>query len=566
MSSKLLYMKKLTIVSAALLFGSFPINVSADEQKDNISSSLDYEQTLAVSTLAEDVESEEIIESTEDDEETSIDTIWVYDETNSLSQETINYINELNNNELKDYQYAVYITSSIYGDMDTFKLNLFNDLGIGSPELNSGVLFVLATEDREYGIEIGDGLQGRAREMFNDDIVGEVSISELKAGDWDAAVMKVSQSVPKIIGMGSTEMSSEIDELSDEEAMEAFNANVRIIKNQMLVFLIVTLMVIFIIIVLKLLLEFAFMMSSRKDLNKFIKKECTQNFLRINNLDKDELKSFIKENYSSYCLYDESILYTYTLESILDSLNREIDEEVDESLVREDMFSEEYYNEHEKETLKSHITMTVERYQSHIREERRKQHEIKKLREQNNEWLKKTLYDGTLDDDRILKLAQKELLSNDGEPLKTKKDIDKWIFSSKRRFELEDEVDNLFSADDARAIKRDMKKEGGYKRYVSGESNEFIPSSEEREKNYYNKRENKAIDPGLYWLWLYGMNNNSIRREEAVRRRVYKERAEELERERKERERRKSSSSSHSNFGSGFGGGFSSGGGSSGSF
>lgn len=54
-----------------------------------------------------------------------INSNWVYDKTNSISEDTINYICELNENELKEYQFAVYITDTLNGEnMDTFKTNL----------------------------------------------------------------------------------------------------------------------------------------------------------------------------------------------------------------------------------------------------------------------------------------------------------------------------------------------------------------------------------------------------------------------------------------------------------
>ena len=89
--------------------------------------------------------------------------------------------------------------------MDTFKTNLFNEYGLGTEEINSGILFVLATEDREYGLEFEDGISGQLEKQLRQAFVPEVALSELQSADWDNAVYKVSHHLAEMVDEFSKE-------------------------------------------------------------------------------------------------------------------------------------------------------------------------------------------------------------------------------------------------------------------------------------------------------------------------------------------------------------------------
>lgn len=87
---------------------------------------------------------------------------WVYDEANVISEETEEYVNTLNET-FATYkskpQLAFIILNTLPDEMDKYKLDMFNEYGVGTKEENCGMLFVIAVEDKEYGFEIGDGFK-----------------------------------------------------------------------------------------------------------------------------------------------------------------------------------------------------------------------------------------------------------------------------------------------------------------------------------------------------------------------------------------------------------------------
>lgn len=92
--------------------------------------------------------------------------IWVYDETGDLTLSTTNRIKRLNeevfpNLDIKP-EVAVEVLETIpigSFSMDLYKNKQFNELGIGSSEHDSGLLYVIAIKDREFGIETGYGIE-----------------------------------------------------------------------------------------------------------------------------------------------------------------------------------------------------------------------------------------------------------------------------------------------------------------------------------------------------------------------------------------------------------------------
>ncbi|WP_265530242.1 TPM domain-containing protein [Sphingomicrobium marinum] len=55
----------------------------------------------------------------------------------------------------------VWTTPSLEGQtIEAYSLNLGRSLGIGKPELDNGILFVVARDERRLRIEVGSGLEG----------------------------------------------------------------------------------------------------------------------------------------------------------------------------------------------------------------------------------------------------------------------------------------------------------------------------------------------------------------------------------------------------------------------
>ena len=88
-------------------------------------------------------------------------------------------------------QAIVVVVKQIEGDDPyQFAMELGKKYGIGDKKQNSGLIVVLATEDRSYQILTGNGLEGALPDAICRRIQNQVMLPELKAGNWDAAIIK----------------------------------------------------------------------------------------------------------------------------------------------------------------------------------------------------------------------------------------------------------------------------------------------------------------------------------------------------------------------------------------
>jgi uncharacterized membrane protein YgcG len=124
---------------------------------------------------------------------------WVYDEPQVLSAETEAYIKNLNENVFDAYvnkpQLAIMIINDLPYDMEQYKLDTFNDYGVGTKNENCGMLFIFAINDREYGLEIGDGFTkgSMLRADLETDFVTEEIKTYLRSENYNSAVMMIVQ-------------------------------------------------------------------------------------------------------------------------------------------------------------------------------------------------------------------------------------------------------------------------------------------------------------------------------------------------------------------------------------
>lgn len=84
-----------------------------------------------------------------------------YDECNVLSEETKDMILKINKNFEKDgTQIGVVILKSLDGTSIEKKANsVFNTWGLGKKEKNNGALLLISISDRQFRLEVGDGLR-----------------------------------------------------------------------------------------------------------------------------------------------------------------------------------------------------------------------------------------------------------------------------------------------------------------------------------------------------------------------------------------------------------------------
>lgn len=116
---------------------------------------------------------------------------YINDYANILSTETEQYI--LNKsvalNNADGTQIVVVTVPNLEGNsLEEYANELFNTWGIGSSEKNNGLLLLLALEEREFRVEVGDGLGGILPDgktgRFQDDYI----IPYLRNNDWDNGI------------------------------------------------------------------------------------------------------------------------------------------------------------------------------------------------------------------------------------------------------------------------------------------------------------------------------------------------------------------------------------------
>lgn len=74
-------------------------------------------------------------------------------------------------------------------DINAYKTQLFNQLGVGSKENgNRGVMLLIMPNARKYAIGVGDGVTGRLRSALASDYIANSQVIDLlRAANWDAA-------------------------------------------------------------------------------------------------------------------------------------------------------------------------------------------------------------------------------------------------------------------------------------------------------------------------------------------------------------------------------------------
>lgn len=142
------------------------------------------------------------------------DNPYVDDEANVLSEKTMQQVKALNDNELKTLpghpQLVVQTIEDLPSDtsMDEYKTEHFNAVGIGNADWDNGVLFVLATDAREYGMEVGYGLEAALPDASESDIITDKVEAYLKAERYDEAVGSITKQIAKILVANKAEIST----------------------------------------------------------------------------------------------------------------------------------------------------------------------------------------------------------------------------------------------------------------------------------------------------------------------------------------------------------------------
>lgn len=114
----------------------------------------------------------------------------VLDETNSLSQETIQAIDDENKvwkTREEQLQVGVYMTNQLSGDIESLANEVFRNWQIGFAGTDNGVLVVIALEDRKFRIETSDKAATVLTDVASRRIL-EDARSFFQQGDYDGGV------------------------------------------------------------------------------------------------------------------------------------------------------------------------------------------------------------------------------------------------------------------------------------------------------------------------------------------------------------------------------------------
>lgn len=442
-----------------------------------------------------------------------VESRWVYDETGSLTDDTISYIQELNENALKDYQYAVYIVNSLEGaSMDSYKLSLFNKLGVGSKEKNSGILFVLAVADRKYGLEIGEGITGGLRNTLSNDFLSNSAISALKASDWNSAVREVSAQLNELVISGSTNGDSEKSPIFMYIAIGVIS--IALCTN--LIFLLVTL-------------------QKRHRNRKFVRTEEVQRYVSYYGINEKALMKHLKRTKGDR---DLRLVWDYVVTHVAKQL----------SVFPADMkklFSFEDFRAFRRGNIAQSISDFTSQWES-VEKKNLIALDIVYLEKQSNA----ALHSGYAS--RAVVRIQKLLHWRQArDKLYSEAELSQLFDRKYREVEIESMMESYL--DERLGHKEDVLKRlrqtQEYEDYVSGKTERFIPPESVRNSEAYRNDGSYFQDDNniWFWLWLYTVNTQQHVHNEYIH-------------------QQEAQNSDVGSFGGGFGGGSSSGGGFSGSF
>ncbi len=122
---------------------------------------------------------------------TPTDEFYVNDYSGVLSKDTVSTLVEKGKHlrEENGVQVVAVIVDNYIGDsLDSYANEVFNDFGIGSKDDNNGVLLIVAVDDGDVRIEVGDGLSGQISDSKAGRILDEIFMPPAMDGDLDKAV------------------------------------------------------------------------------------------------------------------------------------------------------------------------------------------------------------------------------------------------------------------------------------------------------------------------------------------------------------------------------------------
>lgn len=122
------------------------------------------------------------------------DSFYINDFADVINPESEEYIlsNSVTLADKTGAQLVVATVESLEGrDVDSYALDMFRDWGIGGNKDNTGVLILLAPNERGIRIEVGYGLEGRINDSKAGRFIDEYAIPRFKNDNWDEGILSL---------------------------------------------------------------------------------------------------------------------------------------------------------------------------------------------------------------------------------------------------------------------------------------------------------------------------------------------------------------------------------------
>ncbi|MCI1936110.1 MAG: TPM domain-containing protein [Bifidobacteriaceae bacterium] len=136
------------------------------------------------------------------------DNIFVSDNAHLLSDDTKTEIHQLNEYYKllpKRPQLMVITVDSVpVGDtIESFTLRMANQLGVGDASQDSGVVYLIAKNQRQARLEVGYGMEGQIPNSMTDLVTDETVKNDYRQNNYDAGVKLVTKRLDNLITTGS---------------------------------------------------------------------------------------------------------------------------------------------------------------------------------------------------------------------------------------------------------------------------------------------------------------------------------------------------------------------------
>jgi uncharacterized membrane protein YgcG len=135
--------------------------------------------------------------------------IYVSDNAGLLTASTKNMIKRANLKLAKraDHpQFLVVTVDRLPSDksIEEFTNNLANTLGVGDADADSGVVYLVAKQNRQARLEVGYGMEATIPDAMTDQITDETVKNAYRQGDYDAGIRLVATRIVHVINTGKT--------------------------------------------------------------------------------------------------------------------------------------------------------------------------------------------------------------------------------------------------------------------------------------------------------------------------------------------------------------------------